>query len=540
MMDLQITYEDGRRERMKHTVPFTLGRGIECEARVPHWRVARRHLRVTKCVDGYQVEDLGSLYGTRVNGRKFAIHSPIVESDEFIVGPCMIRLIPACCVDEGLVGQENVEVSRRLDTKVTSQIHRLSTSSFRDVRRDLHVGLLKAFDLRRNDIAALSEVALREQAIQCVSELLEEHVNVLSETQRKEILELVVDEAIGLGVLESLLADPEITEIMVNRYDEIFIERMGRIELSGSQFSSEQAVRGVIERIIFPLGRRLDDASPMVDARLRDGSRINAVIPPVAIRGASMTIRKFTKKGIDLDALVQNASLSIELAKFLNLCMIQRLNILVSGGTGSGKTTFLNVLANCIPPNHRIVTIEDSAELHINHPHVMALEARPENAEGRGAISLRALVRNALRMRPDRIIVGEVRGPEALDMLTAMNTGHEGSLTTLHANSPRDAMSRLETMILSANAGLPLSAIREQMSSAIHLVVQQARLPDGHRIVHEVSEIVGLESGCIQMQTLALFDRSSGRTKPCALMPQCFEAWGNAVPSTIKHWFASA
>ena len=253
-----------------------------------------------------------------------------------------------------------------------------------------------------------------------------------------------------------------------------------------------------------------------------------------------MTIRKFTNKGIDFDGLVKNKTLSEELAQFLKLCVRQRMNILVSGGTGSGKTTLLNVLASCVPPGQRIVTIEDSAELQINHPHVMALEARPENAEGRGAVNLRALVKNALRMRPDRIVVGEVRGPEALDMLAAMNTGHEGSLTTLHANTPRDALSRLETMILSAHAGLPLNAIREQMGSAINLIVQQARLPDGRRVIHDVAEIVGVESGCIQMQTLVAFDRQSGLATPLALMPQCFEHWGAEVDSLLLHWFASA
>jgi len=537
MMDLLIVYEDGRRERMQHTVPFTLGRGIECEARVSHWRVARRHLRVTKGVDGYQIEDTGSLYGTRVNGKKFSIHSPVMESDEFIVGPCMIRMFPVVNKKESsqcLSPQDPINILD--DTKKNTST--LSTSAYRDIRRDLHAGLIKAFDLRRHDIAALSEHALREQAMQCVSSLLNDHTSHLSECQRQELLDLVVDEAIGLGVLEALLADPFITEIMVNRFDEIFIERNGRIEPSSYQFSGEQAVRGVIERIVFPLGRRLDDASPMVDARLRDGSRINAVIPPIAIRGASMTIRKFTKKSMDLDALVSHDTLCSELAQFLKLCVIQRQNILVSGGTGSGKTTLLNVLANCVPSEQRIVTIEDSAELHINHPHVMALEARPENAEGRGAVSLRGLVRNALRMRPDRIIVGEVRGPEALDMLTAMNTGHEGSLTTLHANTPRDALSRLETMILAANAGLPLHAIREQISSAINLIIQQARLPDGRRVIADVAEIVGIESGCIQMQTLARFDRQSGLTMSGALMPQCFEQWGHEVQPSLMHWFA--
>lgn len=538
MMDLLIVYEDGRRERIRQSLPFVLGRGIECDVRIPHWRVARRHLRVTQGGDGYQIEDLGSLYGSRVNGRKFSIHGLVSERDEFIVGPCMIRLTPV----HRSLPQVSISaecVSTLSESKSEDLPPKISNTAYRDLRRELHAGLIKAFDLRRNDIASLSEGALREQAIQCVTTLLEDHASTLVGSQREELLALVVDEAVGLGVLESMLSDPDITEIMVNRYDEIFIERNGCIETSESQFSGEHAVRGVIERIVFPLGRRLDDAAPMVDARLKDGSRINAVIPPIAIRGACMTIRKFTNRGIDLEGLVANGTLGVELAKFLRLCVHQRLNIIVSGGTGSGKTTLLNVLANCVPIDQRIVTIEDSAELQINHPHVMALEARPENAEGRGAVTLRALVRNALRMRPDRIVVGEVRGPEAIDMLAAMNTGHEGSLTTLHANTPRDALSRLETMILSANSGLPLGAIREQMNSAIHLIVQQARLPDGRRVVHDVSEIVGLESGCVQMQSLASFDRKSGQTEPRGLVPQCFEEWGSEADQSLLHWFTS-
>lgn len=537
MIDLLIVYEDGRKERLQQPVPFTLGRGAECEVRLAHWRVARRHLRVTKSLDGYQVDDLGSLYGTRVNGRKLLRHYPILESDEFVVGPCLIRLLPSQMTPEAAQNEEPVGV----DSK-SPQTHHSAlspTNTFRDLRRELHSGLIKAFDLRRNDVATLSEQALREQAIQCVGVLLEDHSSLLTVTQKQEIMDLVVDEAIGLGVLETMLADPSITEIMVNRFDEIFIEREGKIEKSYSQFSGEQAVRGVIERIVFPLGRRLDDAAPMVDARLKDGSRINAVIPPISIRGASMTIRKFTKKGIVLRGLVSNGTLSVELAAFLQMAIKKRLNILVAGGTGSGKTTLLNILANCVDADQRIVTIEDSAELQIHHQHVVSLEARPENAEGRGAVTVRGLVRNALRMRPDRIVVGEVRGPEALDMLAAMNTGHEGSLTTLHANTPRDALSRLETMVLSANAGLPLSAIREQISSAIDLVVQQARLLDGRRVVHDVAEIVGLESGCIQMQTVARFDAQAGLATPCGIVPQCFEAWGRDVDPELLRWFGT-
>ncbi len=537
MMDLLIVYEDGRKERIKQTVPFTLGRGAECEVRLAHWRVARRHMRVTRGVDGYQVDDLGSLSGTRVNGRKLVRHAPVLESDEFVVGPCLIRLLPAQALAEELKNQDSTGVA--IEARTLNPAAAVSSDACRDLRRELHAGLIKAFDLRRNDVATLSEQALREQAMQCVGTLLDDHANALTSSQRQEIVDLVVDEAIGLGVLESLLADVSITEIMVNRFDEIFIEREGKIERSHCQFSGEQAVRGVIERIVFPLGRRLDDAAPMVDARLKDGSRINAVIPPISIRGASMTIRKFTKKGIVLRGLVSNGTLSLQLAAFLQLAIKRRLNILVSGGTGSGKTTLLNVLANCVDADQRIVTIEDSAELQINHQHVVSLEARPENAEGRGAVTVRGLVRNALRMRPDRIVVGEVRGAEALDMLAAMNTGHEGSLTTLHANTPRDALSRLETMILSANAGLPLCAIREQISAAINLVVQQVRLPDGRRVVHDVAEIVGLESGCIQMQTLVRFDAQAGVAMPCGIVPQCFEDWGLNVDPEMLRWFGT-
>jgi pilus assembly protein CpaF len=537
MIDLLIVYEDGRKERFKQSVPFTLGRGPECEVRVAHWRVARRHLKVTRGLDGYQVDDLGSIYGTRINGSKLVRHSPIVESDEFVVGPCLIRFF--LVHSERELKQAGSDLTLDVGSLPEPDHLDFSMDAFRDLRRELHAGLIKAFDLRRNDVATLSELALREQATLCVASLLDDHASQLSTQERQKLIDLVVDEAIGLGVLESMLSDDRITEIMVNRYDEIFIEREGRIQKSSCQFSGEAAVRGVIERIVFPLGRRLDDAAPMVDARLKDGSRLNAVIPPISIRGASMTIRKFTNKGIVLEGLVRNQTLSPELAVFLDLAIKQRLNILVSGGTGSGKTTLLNVLASCVDEDQRIVTIEDSAELQIQHAHVVSLEARPENAEGRGAVTVRGLVRNALRMRPDRIVVGEVRGAEALDMLAAMNTGHEGSLTTLHANTPRDALSRLETMILSANAGLPLNAIREQISSAIHLIVQQARLSDGRRVVHDVTEIVGLESGCVQMQSLARFDSDTGRAEPCGIVPQCFEQWGRQVKPELLRWFGA-
>ncbi|HEY9279401.1 MAG TPA: CpaF family protein, partial [Eoetvoesiella sp.] len=302
-------------------------------------------------------------------------------------------------------------------------------------------------------------------------------------------------------------------------------ESAGRLLRHGSGFSSEQAVLGVIERIVSPLGRRIDESSPMVDARLQDGSRVNAVIPPVALRGASLTIRKFPQSRPTMDDLIHVGALDVFMRDFLNACVRLRKNIVVSGGTGSGKTTLLNILSNCIPDGERIVTIEDAAELRLNHQHLVTLEARPSNLEGRGKIDIRDLVRNALRMRPDRIVIGECRGGEAFDMLAAMNTGHEGSLTTLHANSPRDALSRLETMILMAGMDLPLVAVREHIAASINLLVQQARLSNGRRLITSIVEVTGTESGRIQTQELFQYQAGPPAIfRGCGVLPEFFSA----------------
>jgi pilus assembly protein CpaF len=292
---------------------------------------------------------------------------------------------------------------------------------------------------------------------------------------------------------------------MVNRFDEIFVERLGRLEKTPVTFTSDEAVMSAIERIVSPLGRRIDESSPMVDARLADGSRVNAIIPPLALRGPSITIRKFFRHRLDIQELVEFGSIGQNMVQFLKIAVEQRRSIVVSGGTGSGKTTFLNVLSNFIPHTERIVTIEDAAELQLSQPNIVSLEARPGNAEGKGQIAIRDLVKNSLRMRPDRIVVGECRGGEALDMLQAMNTGHDGSITTVHANSPRDALSRIEVMALMAGMDMPISAIREQIASGIHIIVQQVRFACGSRKVTHVSEITGIESGTIQIQDLFLF-----------------------------------
>jgi pilus assembly protein CpaF len=333
------------------------------------------------------------------------------------------------------------------------------------------------------------------------------------------------------------MRDPAVTEIMVNGPKTVYIERAGKIERTGKRFASEQALRLVIERIIAPLGRRLDESVPMVDARLPDGSRVNAIIEPLAIDGASVTIRRFGTRRLTAQDLIEKGSATEEMLDFLRACIEARLNIVISGGTGSGKTTFLNILSSYIPERERIVTIEDAAELCLNQPHIVRLESRPANLEGRGEIRIRDLVRNSLRMRPDRIVVGECRGGEALDMLQAMNTGHDGSLTTAHANTPRDALSRLETMVMMAGFDLPVRAIREQIASAVDLIIQTARMRDGSRKIISISEIVGMEGEVVTMQEIVRYaqqgvdleNKVTGEFQYTGVQPQClsrFDEYG--------------
>ena len=328
-----------------------------------------------------------------------------------------------------------------------------------------------------------------------VRELVESEAAPLPDEDRAALCARVVLLARGLGPLEPLLSDPAVDEVMVNGPGEVYVERRGRLERTGVAFASEAELLHAIERILAPLGRRVDEASPLCDARLPDGSRVHVVIPPLSLGGSCLTVRRFRREGFSLRDLVARGTLTPELAEFLALCVAARASVLVSGGTGSGKTTTLNALSGAIPGEERIVTIEDAAELRLRQRHVVRLEARPPNLEGRGEVTIRTLVRNALRMRPDRIIVGEVRGPEALDMLQALNTGHDGSLTTVHANSPVDALRRVETLALMAGVGLPHAAVREQVASALDVVVQQARLPDGARVVESVTEVVRTGAG---------------------------------------------
>jgi pilus assembly protein CpaF len=379
------------------------------------------------------------------------------------------------------------------------------------------------------DLEALSDqqVINEKEAYQLIGKHYAKTNLQLPDTLQRQIFRDVYDEIWGYGPIQILLNDPEITEIMVNGAKQVYIERNGKIVKTNVTFENEQQVFRLIERIVLPLGRRIDADRPTVDARLPDGSRVNAVVPPVAIDGPSITIRKFSKEKLAIERLIEFGSLTTHMAEFLQACVVARLNVIISGGTGSGKTTLLNVLSSYIPPGDRIVTIEDSAELRLHQEHIVRLETKTPNLDGYGGVTVRDLVRNALRMRPDRIVVGEVRGGEALDMLQAMNTGHDGSLTTLHANSPRDAISRLETMTLMSDIDFPIRVIREQIASAVDLIVQQSRIRDGSRKVTQITEVVGMEGETIVLTDIFKFDETGadesgkvlGEFKPTGIRP---------------------
>lgn len=377
-----------------------------------------------------------------------------------------------------------------------------------------------------------------------VTEVVDQEVALIPRGEKQRVVAEIVAEAVGLGPIQPLLQDESISEIMVNGPRQVYVERAGKLQLTGVTFRDDAHVLHMIEKIVSPLGRRIDESMPMVDARLPDGSRVNAVIPPLALRGPTLTIRKFAKDPLTIDDLLNFGTMNLEMAAFLEAAVKARLNIVVSGGTGSGKTTTLNVLSSFIPPDERIITIEDAAELQLRQDHVVSLETRPPNIEGKGAVTIRDLVKNSLRMRPERIVVGEVRGGEALDMLQAMNTGHDGSLTTGHANSPRDMLARLETMVLMAGMDLPVRAIREQISSAIDLIVQQSRLRDGSRKVTHLTEVQGMEGEIIVLQDIFVFEQSGldengrcrGQLRSTGIRPKfCrqMEEAGIRLPATV-------
>jgi pilus assembly protein CpaF len=409
------------------------------------------------------------------------------------------------------------------------------SSALEEMRQKMHQYVIQELGPTLYD-QRISETELRRQVHELLHKAISEERAALTSVERTRLIQDVSDDVLGYGPIDRFLKDPSITEVMVNGPSDVFIERAGRIETTNISFADETHLRRIIDKIVSQVGRRVDEATPMVDARLPDGSRVNVIVPPLAIGGPFLTIRKFSVDPYTVDDLITFGTLSPHVARFVDACVRGRLNVVISGGTGTGKTTLLNVLSSFIPSDERIVTVEDAKELQLHQQHVLPLESRPANIEGKGEVRIRDLVRNALRMRPDRIVVGEVRGAETLDMLQAMNTGHEGSITTVHANTPRDALARIETMALMAGMELPIRAIREQMSSALDVVIHLARLRDGSRRVTHVSEVLGMEGDVVTLQDLYLFDygmgmdetgRSRGELKSTGIRPQFAERLGD-------------
>ena len=471
---------------------FKIGKRQTNDLVLAHIKVSREHCEIVAQDGGFVLHDLKSRNGTFLDGVRLVGHAPLGDGSVIQIADASLTFYaqnaatgvaqPPAKVGQAVAKRQG-GVPAAADDGTQTPI---------ELKKRVHAELLKDMDLKQADFSRQTEEELYKRTNDVVRAIIRRMRSDLPAWLSEEaFLKEIVDEALGLGPLEDLLADEGIDEIMVNAWDKIYVERSGKIEKTKKRFTGNDQVVAVIRRIIAPIGRRIDESSPMVDARLPDGSRVNAIIAPLSLTGPTLTIRKFAADPFTVDDLIGFESLNRKMADVVELAVKNRANILISGGTGSGKTTLLNVCSSFIPPQERIVTIEDAAELKLNQEHVISLEAKPPNIEGLGAIPIRKLVMNSLRMRPDRIVVGECRGGEALDMLQAMNTGHDGSLTTLHANSPRDALNRLETLVLMAGMELPSMAIRDQIVGALDFIVQTARIPDGSRKVTHISEMTG-------------------------------------------------
>ena len=514
----------GVREIPEGDVSLSIGRHSECDVLLPGGGGPRPHARLHLLGGTAFVEDTGSSAGTFVNGVRVSETTELPLEAVLTVGVYSLQMTdkaeaaaapppeaaPPPPADppppEAAPPPPAPEVNNFLDEFKNASV--LCTPDVMALKRSIHEDVLEKLNLTEDALKDTASDELLDKVGRCLDSVLRERRHETPHTISLELFrQALMDELVGYGPISPLLRSPRISEIMINGPDMVFVESKGRIFESGVRFFNDQHLMSIIQRIVEPLGRHVDDASPMVDARLPDGSRVNAIIPPLALRGASVTIRKFADKKLTTDDLIRFGSMTAEMARFLEEAVKSRQNILVSGGTGSGKTTLLNVLSQFIPSGERVVTVEDSAELKLSHRNLVSLEARPANIEGKGRVTIRDLVVNTLRMRPDRIIVGECRGAEALDMLQAMNTGHDGSLTTAHANNPRDALTRLENMVMMAGFELPSKAIREQIASALDLVVQQTRLADGSRKIVQISEITGREGDVILLQDIFVFEQ---------------------------------
>ena len=506
-MTICITSHDSSRERtIGEGSAISVGRLRDCDICIPEREVSRRHATLSCRGGSLFVKDDGSHFGTFLNGLRIQEECEVKEGDEVRIGSTAISL--SGTEVRGKVAEASETVKSRNFKALFKDATVLYSDKLMSVKSRIHMVILSRLNTSEDALLQSDDKELVYRAEQCLDQVLREFLHEFPDgIDMAAVRQSLVDELLGFGPLSTMIRAPEITEIMVNGPDRVFVESNGVLYETGVRFFNERHLIQIIQRIVEPLGRHVDDASPMVDARLPDGSRVNAIIPPLALDGASITIRKFSEKKLTTDDLIKFGSMTPEMALFLKEAVKSRQNILVSGGTGSGKTTLLNILSQFIPEGERIVTVEDSAELKLSHRNIVRLEARPANIEGKGRITIRDLVINCLRMRPDRIIVGECRGAEALDMLQAMNTGHDGSLTTAHANNPRDALSRLENMVMMAGFELPSSAIREQMASAIDLIVQQSRMGDGSRKIVKIVEVTGREGDVIQMQDIFEFQQ---------------------------------
>ena len=509
-MTIRAVTSEGRRDyAIDDGTSISVGRMRDCDIALPEREVSRRHAVFVRRGERLFVQDVGSHCGTFLNGVRIPDEAELKPGDEVRIGSALFAYPK---IEEG---QAVVKAAATRDAQGADflELFKDATVLYSDklmgIKSRIHTVILSRLNAGENSLSNTEDKDLVFRAEQCLDQVMREFRHEFpDEIDIKAVRQSLVDELLGFGPLSPMIRTPEITEIMVNGPDRIFVECKGRIYETGVRFFNERHLIQIIQRIVEPLGRHVDDASPMVDARLPDGSRVNAIIPPLALDGASMTIRKFAEKKLTTEDLIRFGSMTKDMALFLEEAVKHRQNILVSGGTGSGKTTLLNILSQFIPEGERIVTVEDSAELKLSHRNIVRLEARPANTEGKGRVAIRDLVINCLRMRPDRIIVGECRGAEALDMLQAMNTGHDGSLTTAHANSPRDAMSRLENMVMMAGYDLPSSAIREQIASALNIIVQQTRLGDGSRKIVRIVEVTGRENDVIQMQDIFEFKQT--------------------------------
>jgi len=553
MRPLVLHIDDGKGEQRRIEIearaePIWLGRDASCDVVLPAPQVSRKHISLRLDGRQLQIED-HSANGTRVDESVLRGAARRLNPGRCTVrvGPYIVSFdVPGEAANAGSARPKGLplrpEVVGARDSPSAQPLHRPrevpSNQASPAQRRGIHKQLLDYLELPRLDRKAIEDESIRQRVIEALRRIIADSGSRLPPgIDTEKLTQELTDEALGLGPLESLLADVTVSEIMVVDPQTIYAECKGKLELTPARFTDNEAVRAAIERIVTPLGRRIDESTPLVDARLKDGSRVNAVIPPLALKGPCITIRKFSKKPLQIPDLIRFGSLNERMARFLTRAVTIRKNIIISGGTGSGKTTLLNVLSGAIPESERVVTIEDAAELQLAQAHVVALESRPPNLEGKGAYTIRDLVKNALRMRPDRIVVGECRGSEAIDMLQAMNTGHEGSMTTTHANSPKEAVARIETLCLMAGVDLPVRAIRAQIAASIHLIVQQSRLSDGSRRVTAVSEVAGInDDGEIELNEIYSFVRLS--TGPGGKVIGEFRASGY-LPSFVDELIAN-